>query len=49
MTLVIEAHGYRDGGEPIVSSAAISYSAPTIQRLAELGASLDHDQYFYTS
>lgn len=45
--VVITMHGDRntDDGESHVSTAAITYTSQTLQRLAQLGLSLEHDQY----
>jgi hypothetical protein len=47
--VVIEMSGDRDteDGNLHVSTAAITYSAETVKRLARLNASVDHDQYVY--
>lgn len=44
--LVIEMEGYRDtGGEVILSTAVTGCTSDTIQRLARLNLSVEHDQY----
>ncbi|MBM2615910.1 DUF4279 domain-containing protein [Actinoplanes sp. LDG1-06] len=43
INVVIEMHGDRNG----LSTAAITYSAHTLKRLARLDVTVDHDQYVY--
>jgi len=45
VSVVIEMHGRRDGDGIQLSTAAVSYSAATVRRLARLGLSVAHDQY----
>jgi hypothetical protein len=47
--VVIKMSGDRDteDGSVHVSTAAITYSAATVKRLARLNASVDHDQYIF--
>ncbi|WP_436535988.1 DUF4279 domain-containing protein [Actinoplanes sp. HUAS TT8] len=47
--VVIEMSGNRDtaDGSIDVSTAAITYAAETVKRLARLDLSVDHDQYAY--
>jgi phosphatidylserine synthase len=45
VSVVIEMHGRHDHGEIRLSTAAVIYSAATVQRLARLDLSVDHDQY----
>jgi Domain of unknown function (DUF4279) len=47
--VVIEMSGNRDtaDGSIDVSTAAITYTAETVKRLARLNLSVDHDQYVY--
>jgi hypothetical protein len=47
--VVIEMSGSRDtsDGSITVTTAAITYTAATMKRLARLNLSIDHDQYIY--
>lgn len=47
--VVIEMSGDRDteNGDIHLSTAAITYTAETVKRLARLNTSVDHDQYVY--
>lgn len=47
--VVIEMSGFRDpeDGSVELSTAAITYTAETVRRLARLHLTVDHDQYVY--
>ena len=49
INVVIEMRGVRDpdDGGVILSTAAITYSAQTVRRLAQLDLYIDHDQYVF--
>ncbi|TQS39496.1 DUF4279 domain-containing protein [Cryptosporangium phraense] len=46
MVVIKSTSHHADGDDPVPSAAAVAYSSRTIQRLAALGARLDHDQFF---